>query len=288
MKDFHESLTITIVLYKENFELISKCLDQIKNFKVIIIDNGADLNLQKKIQSKYKIFKYVLNDKNLGFSKGINQAIKLTNTELILNLEADCLIDEENIFKLYEAINSYQRCVMAVPTMFDENNQLTQSGGLLMEKNLGYKALKFDGDVCVDFPSTAAVLFKRKEILDIGLFDEDLFIYFPDSEIGRRVKKNKKSVIQVFESKALHTMGTLKIKNNIKNIFYRNYYFTIDGLVYYFKEDLHQPYYNQLKKKIFKFAIKLVVNVLILRLEKSAEYFSKILAFYNFRKRFLK
>ena len=49
MKDFHESLTITIVLYKENFELISKCLDQIKNFKVIIIDNGADLNLQKKI-----------------------------------------------------------------------------------------------------------------------------------------------------------------------------------------------------------------------------------------------
>ena len=51
MKDLYEYLTITIVIYKENFELISKCLDQIKNFKIIIVDNGADVNLKKKIQS---------------------------------------------------------------------------------------------------------------------------------------------------------------------------------------------------------------------------------------------
>ena len=157
-----------------------------------------------------------------------------------------------------------------------------------MEKNLGYNVLKFDGDVCVDFPSTAAVLFRREEILNLGLFDEDLFIYYPDSEIGRRLKKNKKSVVQIFDSKAIHTMGTLKIKNNLKNIFYRNYYFTIDGLVYYFKENLHQSHFIQLRKKIPKFVFKLIVSILLFKIGKSAEYLSKILAYYNFKKNFLK
>jgi len=287
MKDFYESLTITIVLYEENFSLISKCLEKLRKFKIIIIDNAGNIKLKNKIQTKYKIFKYLLNDKNLGFSKAINQAIKISNTKFILNLEADCLINEESIYKLYRAINSYPNCFITIPTMYNENNELTQSGGLLMEKNLGYNVLKFEGDVCVDFPTTAAILFRRQEMLDLGLFDEDLFIYFPDSEIGRRIKKNKKSVIQIFDSKALHSMGTLKIKNNLKNVFYRNYYFTIDGLIYYFKENLHSSHLERLKKKIPNFLIKSILNIFLLRFSKSVECISKILAYYNFKRKYL-
>ena len=105
MKDFYESLTITIVLYEESFSLISKCLEKLRKFKIIIIDNAGNLELKKKIQKEYKIFKYLLNNQNLGFSKAINQGIKISDTKFILNLEADCIIDEENIYKLYESIN---------------------------------------------------------------------------------------------------------------------------------------------------------------------------------------
>ena len=287
MKDFYESLTITIVLYEESFGLISRCLEKIKKFKIIIIDNAGNFELKNKIQKKYKIFKYLINDKNLGFSKAINQGIKISNTEFILNLEADCLINEESIYKLYNAINSYQDCFIATPTMYNNDNELTHSGGALAEKNLGYEVLKLEGDVCVDFPITAAILFRKQEIINLGLFDEDLFIYYPDWEIGRRIKKNKRSVIQIFNSKALHKMGILKIKNNFKNVFYRNYYFTIDGLIYYFKENLHSLYLEKLKKKIPNLILKLILNVFLLRFSKSIECFSKILAYYNFKKKYL-
>ena len=53
--------------------------------------------------------------------------------------------------------------------MYNENNQLTPSGGTLMEKNLGYEILKLEGDTCVDFPMTAAILFKKEDILNLGL-----------------------------------------------------------------------------------------------------------------------
>lgn len=287
MKDLYDSLTITMVLYEESFSLISKCLDKIKNFKIIIIDNAGDVELKKKIQDEYLIFKYLLNDKNLGFSKAINQGIKLCNTEFILNLEADCLIDEDNIYKLYKAINLYPDCVITTPTMINDKNELTPSGGALMEKNLGYEALKLEGDVCVDFPMPAAILFRKKEMVDLGLFDEDLFIFFPDCEIGRRIQKNRKSTIQIFNSIAVHTMGTLKIKNKFKNIFFRNYYFTLDGLIYYFKENLHTPHLKKLKKKIPNYIFKSILNILIMNLGKSVQFISMILAYYNFKKKYL-
>ena len=288
MKDFYKSLTITIVLFKENFDLISKCLDKIKKFNIILIDNDGNAHLKKKIEEKYNIHKYILNNKNLGFSKAINQGIKNTETEFILNLEADCIIEEESIYKLYKAIHHYKDCFITTPTMFNENFELTQSGGALMEKKLGYEVLQLDGDVCVDFPMTAAILFRKQDMIDIGLFDENLFIYFPDCEIGRRIKKYKKSVIQIFDTKAIHTMGNLKIKNSLKKIFYRNYYFTLDELIYYQKENLHLQILEKIRKKIPNLITKLILNFILLKFDKSVEYFSRILAYYNFKKIYLK
>ena len=287
MKDLYDSLTIIIVLYNESFNLVSRCLENIKNYKIIIIDNAGNFQLKNEIEKNFKIYKYILNQKNLGFSKGINQGIKICDSEYILNLEADCLIEDKSICKLYQTHLLYDNCVITTPTMLNKNNEITHSGGTLMEKNLGYEIFKIEGDTCVDFPSTAAILFKKKEILDLGLFDEDLFIYYPDCEIGRRIIKRKKSIIQVFSASAIHTMGSLKIKNRLKYIFFRNYYFTIDGLIYYFKENLHLPYLEKLKKKIPSYILKSLINILLLRFNKTTEYISIILAYYNFKKKFL-
>ena len=41
------------------------------------IDNANNISLKKKIKEKFKIYKYLLNKKNLGFTKAANQAIRL-------------------------------------------------------------------------------------------------------------------------------------------------------------------------------------------------------------------
>ena len=60
----NETLTIVIVLYKEPFELIYKTIDQIKEFKIIIIDNDNNYELKTKILKHFDIYKYILNKKN--------------------------------------------------------------------------------------------------------------------------------------------------------------------------------------------------------------------------------
>ena len=96
---------------------------------------------------------------------------------------------------------------MVTPTFYDKEKNLTYSGGPSPEKNIEIKILDLEGDTCVDIATTAAILFKKEDLVNIGLFDEDFFIYYPDFEIGRRIKDYNKSVIQVFDAKAIHVMG---------------------------------------------------------------------------------
>ena len=124
-------------------------------------------------------------------------------------------------------------------------------------------------------------------MVDIGFFDENFFLYFLDNDFCREVNNQKKSIIQVFDSKAIHSHGSLKVKNFFKKIFFRNYYFTFDELYYYFKINEHHKIFNKLNKKIPTYLIKSILNIFILRFDKSIRYFALILAFFKFKK-FLK
>lgn len=283
MQELYHQITITIVLYNESFDIVNKCLSKVRNFKIIIIDNNNDKILKRKIEKYFKIYKYIINKKNLGFSKALNQAIKISDSEYILNLESDCLIDESNILKLFESLKKYPNSLIVTPTMYSENGKLTHSGGTFVEKNLGYKVLNLEGDTCVDFPLTAAILFSKQDIIEIGMFDEDFFIYYPDLEIGRRIKDYKKSVIQIYNSKAIHQMGKLKIRNPIKRVFFRNYFYTLDGLIFFFKKDSNLKPFYELEKNIFRFLITSVLSIFMFKFAKSVENFSKVLAYYKFK-----
>ena len=128
----------------------------------------------------------------------------------------------------------------------------------------------------------SVILFKKKDIIDLGLLDENMFLYFVDSDLCRRAKKNNKSVIQVYNVKAQHQHGQSKVKNVFKRTFLRSYHFTYDELYYYYKINKHHEKYINLKKKLRSYIIKLVFNFITLRFDKSVHFFSMIKAFYDF------
>ena len=279
-----KEITITIVLYQENFLSVSRCLENLKSFKIIIIDNAGDYKLKEQIEANFNIYKYIVNNRNIGFSKGANQAIKLSDTEYILNIESDCIIKEKDILTLLESIKKYKDCLIVTPTFYNDDLTFSYNGGPLPEKKIEIKPILLEGDICVESCSTAAILFKKKDFLELGLFDEDLFIYFPDFEIGRRIKESKKAIIQIFNTKSYHVHGELKVRNFLKKIFFRNYYFTLDELIYFNKTNNHHEKFNELRKKVPKYFIKLIVNLFFLRINKCVYYLSRILAYYRFKK----
>tara|TARA_B100001123_G_scaffold442571_1_gene586518 strand:- start:3468 stop:4346 length:879 start_codon:yes stop_codon:yes gene_type:complete len=277
-------ITITIVLYKEKTNLVLSCLENIKNFKIIIVDNANNVLLKKKIEENFQIYKYILNKKNYGVTIAANQAIEECDTEYILVLAADCLILDKDIFMLLESHKKYKNCFITSPTYYDKDSKLSYNGGSLPEKNLGMEVLNLDGDVCVETIVDAAILFKKKDIIELGLYDENFFLYFSDFDLCRRILERKKSIIQIFNARAQHDHGEIKVKNFLKKIFIRHYNFTFDELYYFFKINKHQEKTKKLKKKMPKYIAKSIINLFLLRLNQSVYYFSKTLAFYRFSK----
>ena len=100
-----KDITIVLVLYKETFDLVSKTLNSLKLFKIIIIDNDNNLILKKKIETKFFIDQYILNKENIGFSAGYNQGIKLSKTVYDMGMKVaavSLMCQDDRVFQAME------------------------------------------------------------------------------------------------------------------------------------------------------------------------------------------
>ena len=104
MKD----LSIVIVSYNTK-KLLSSCITSIlKNtqkldYEIIVVDNASKDGSKeyiKELSKNKKFVKYVLNSKNLGFSKANNQGTKQSNSKYVLFLNSDTLIFDNVLSEL--------------------------------------------------------------------------------------------------------------------------------------------------------------------------------------------
>ena len=120
-----EEITIQIVLYEENIDLICKCLNNLKDFNVTIIDNSGNKKLKLKIEENFQNIKYILNKKNEGYSRGHNKASQYCDSEYMLIHCMDCFIGKKEILNLLSSIKKYKDCIITTPTFYDEKSNMT-------------------------------------------------------------------------------------------------------------------------------------------------------------------
>ena len=276
-------ITICMVLYDESEEIILKTLEKIKNFKIIIIDNKGDKKLKKKITSKFNISTYYLSNTNLGFSKGFNKAISFCETRFAFIKNADCYIDEDNILKLYNYLKSNINCGVVSPTSYDEKENLTFNAGNLPEKDNYDQILKVEGNVCAEKVLGSSMFVRTEDFLKVGLFNENLFIYFSDDDLCKKMKTINKHTVQLYESNCIHVHGISKVKNKFNKIYLRELYFTLDELIYF--KNIKKNKVNRLKSKITNYFIKILLSLLTLNISNFIKYYARVYAYLKFIKK---
>ena len=286
--NFKITITIIIVLYRENYKILYKTLDKIRDFKKIIIDNSNNAVLKNEVEANFEIEKYILNKENTGFSAGYNQGIKLCETDFLLILNPDCIMDNKSIAKLYEKLNQNNDCFLTTSTSYNENNELTYTGGLLPENGEKDFPIKLEGDICVENTLGACMLLRKKDFLEIGLFDEIFFLYFSDDDLCRKIKKKDRYIIQVFDSKCIHSHGISKVKNVFEKIYLREHYYLLDKFHYFHKSDTHKYMMRNIIEKKNKYLIKIFFSLITMRFKKFVYYYARyaaIIKFNNFLKK---
>jgi N-acetylglucosaminyl-diphospho-decaprenol L-rhamnosyltransferase len=196
------NLTVLIISYKSDPELL-KCLDNLRNLKqIIIFDNSNDIILKKKIEKKYPYINFFLSKKNLGYGSANNILLKKVKTKYCLLLNPDSRIRSKNILKMLEFAKKINNFFLITP-----NNKSYK----LKDYFIDYKNSEFfmnKSIIEIDSTHFYAPLINMERLNKNNLFfDEKYFLYYEDMDLCLRIKKKNEKIFLLKNVYADHFFG---------------------------------------------------------------------------------
>ncbi len=199
-----EKVGIILVNYKDyakkylDDSLQSILMQAYKNYELVIVDNASSEETYSYLKAKAPQATIIANKENDGFAKGNNDGIRYLfelEVSYILLLNMDAYLDPLTISELLKVIKS-QENIAAVQArlMLDSNKEKINSlGNITNFLGYGYcsnyKEIYKEKNKLSDFiayPSGAAVLLSSEALKKAGLFDEKLWMYNEDQDLGWR------------------------------------------------------------------------------------------------------
>ena len=280
MSKIYNEITIITVLYNSS-EIVDSFFDSLKNFKIIVVDNGKNEKILDKIQN-YKNIQVISKNKNLGYGRAINFAFENVSTNFFLILNPDLTVDVNSIENMLNIFNQYSDCGIVAPVTvpdkdfygaFPERNlKNVDSSSAIKSRELLLNS-KIEGELCVDVAKGCALLISAKHFKNIGKFDEKYFLFWEEIDLCRKSRSKKNSVIVTPKSKAQHHQGKSS-KSNIQNFLIKTFHNEYSPLIYFNVQKFTTHHF----KKIIKYFIRGLLYLLILNIKKSITNFVKLTA----------
>jgi GT2 family glycosyltransferase len=179
--------------------VLDSCLEALnaqvfREFEVVIINNGifADMNDCQPLTFRHRV---ISPGSNLGFGGAINLAIRNGSGAYVATLNDDTEPHPEWLSSLVREMDRDPRTGMCASRILMRTSGAIDSAGMLIcfdgsSKQRGHSLAPDSFRVAdeVLFPSACAALYRREMLDEIGLFDEDYFLYCEDTDLGLRAR----------------------------------------------------------------------------------------------------
>ncbi len=246
-------LSIVIVNFNAG-KLLQKCLDSIYAetrqipFEIWVVDNDSTDASVSMIRRNFPQVNLIENKKNFGFAKANNQAINKCKGHYILLLNPDTLILKKALEKMVKFMDEHAQIGIGGCKVLNEDgmlqlacrrkfptpsvaffrmvglSRLFPNSKVMAKYNLTY--LNSNEPHEVDAVSGAFLMIRRKVIEEIGLLDEQFFMYGEELDWCFRAKKAGWKVMYYPHAEIIHYKGECSKFNHRKATFefYRSMY----------------------------------------------------------------
>lgn len=240
-------LSIVIVNWNTKDLLIQclKSLDQTLQrlkMEIFVVDNGSVDGSVELVREKFPGAIVIQNPMNLGFAKANNQALNLSKGKFTLLLNPDTQVKEGAIetlkvfmdahpeagvagAQLLNADGSKQNSIANFPSLATEllNKSLLR---LLFPKTFPGKESNISEPIEVESVIGACMMVRREAMEQVGLLDEDYFLFLEETDWCYRIKKAGWKVYHVPQAEVYHFQGKSaeKDKKRAKVEYYRSRY----------------------------------------------------------------
>ena len=211
-------LISVIVLNYNGRGFLDGCLTSLasqtySDFEVIVVDNGSRDGSPEYVKENYPWVRLAKKDENLGFAGGTNVGIRAAKGEFIITLNNDSRADSRFIEELIKPMADPEVGVCAAKMLFPDG-RINSAGICISRSGAAWDRGMFEPDrgqyefVEEVFGACAGAALYRREMLDeIGLFDEDFFLYLEDVDLAFRARLAGWKCLYVPGARVIHHHG---------------------------------------------------------------------------------
>ena len=207
-------MQVSIIIVNWNTrELLADCIQSIYasppegKYDIWVVDNFSSDGSSAMIRENYPSIKLIENDKNLGFARANNQALRRSQGEYVLLLNPDTVVKSNAISKLIHFLDNnpdagiagprlinpdgtLQISAFPFPTLFREFWRMFHLDSVYCLSNYPMNNWNQDQARDVDTLLGACMLIRRDAINQSGLFDEKYFIYSEEVDLCIRLNRS--------------------------------------------------------------------------------------------------
>ena len=200
-------------------------------WEAVVVDNASS-DRSVDVVERFPHSRLIRNATNVGFGRGVNQAVAVARAPLLLFINPDCRLMSGALSALRSVLDGEAGCAIAGPRILDPDGSVQGSargdpdmltgffgrtGALrvllpflpVARRNVVAEDAVRTGaaSVVVDWLSGACMLVRRDAFMEIGGFDERFFLYWEDADLCRRLRARGYHVRYVPGATAVHQVG---------------------------------------------------------------------------------
>lgn len=211
--------------------LSSLCAQTYLSREIIVVDNGStDGSVELMTRSYGSSVTLITGKENLGFAKAANHGIQAAKGDYIAVLNNDARADPLWLEELVTAAEEGEgkvgmwACkiyVEGTPGLIDCAGHVIYRDGLSRGRGrLDLDGARYSQREEVIFPSGCAALYRKAMLEEIGLFDEDFFLYCEDADLGWRGRRAGWRCLYIPTAIASHTGSASTGPVSLEKAFY--------------------------------------------------------------------
>ena len=200
-------LSVVIVNYNVR-ELLSECIKSVNTAltgidgDIYVVDNNSSDGSVDYIRDHFPDVHVIANSDNQGFAHANNQAIRQTNSDYVLLLNPDTVVFEGTLRGCVDFMDAHPQCggvgvrmLTREGTVAPESRRAIPTPWVAFLKMLGFTRkyymshLPWDKPGQIEVISGAFCMLRHMALDQIGLLDEDFFMYGEDIDLSYRLLK---------------------------------------------------------------------------------------------------
>jgi len=189
------------LLLEECLQSVEKALEGIEG-EIYVVDNNSSDDSVGYLQPRFPQVKFIANKENLGFARANNQAIRQSEAEYVLLLNPDTVVYDNTLRESVAFMDSHPeaggvgvRMLTREGEPAPESRRAVPTPWIAFLKMIGFSKkyymshLPWDKPGQIEVVSGAYCMLRRQALDQIGLLDEDFFMYGEDIDLSYRLLK---------------------------------------------------------------------------------------------------